>query len=150
MEIERASVIILVYDVNNFDIMKRMRIGWLPRIVKLNDKVPIILCGNKMDLRSSNSEGELESLLTPCCQEFKQVEMGIECTAKEYLGLHDIITCAQNAVLYPIAPLHDSLTKKLKPDFEKALQRIFRILDTDHDGYLSDEELTSFQRKVFG
>ena len=67
MEVERASVIILVYDVNNFDIIKRLRTFWLPRIVKLNEKVPVILCGNKMDLRSSNSEGELESLLTPCC-----------------------------------------------------------------------------------
>ena len=144
MEVERASVIILVYDVNNFDIIKRLRTFWLPRIVKLNEKVPVILCGNKMDLRSSNSEGELESLLTPCCQEFRQAEMGIECSAKQYLGLSDIINCAQNAVLYPIAPLHDSCSKMLKPDFEKALLRIFRILDTDNDGYLSDEELTNF------
>ncbi len=75
--------------------------------------------------------------------------MGIECSAKGYLGLSDIIYCAQNAVLYPIAPLHDSCTKMLRPDFEKALLRIFRILDTDNDGYLSDEELTDFQKKVF-
>ena len=61
LEIERANVIILVYDVNNFDIVKRLRTFWLPRIVKLNEKVVVILCGNKMDLRSSNSEGELES-----------------------------------------------------------------------------------------
>lgn len=97
-----------------------------------------------MDLRSSNSEGELESLLTPCFMEFRQVEMGIECSAKGYLGLSDIIQCAQNAVLYPISPLHDSMSKTLKPDFEKALLRIFRILDTDSDGYLNDEELTRF------
>jgi len=144
LEIEKANVIILVYDVNNFDIIKRLRTFWLPRIVKLNEKVPVILCGNKMDLRSSNSEGELESLLTPLCQEFRQAEMGIECSAKGYLGLSDIIYCAQNAVLYPIAPLHDSCTKTLRPDFEKALLRIFRILDADNDGYLSDEELTDF------
>ena len=81
--------------------------------------------------------------------EFRQAEMGIECSAKKYLGLSDLIRCAQDAILYPIAPLHDSMTKTLKPDFEKALQRIFRILDTDNDGYLNDEELTSFQRNVF-
>ena len=51
--------------------------------------------------------------------------------------------------MYPIAPLHDSMTKTLKPDFEKALLRIFRILDLDNDGYLNDEELTIFQQKVF-
>jgi predicted metal-dependent TIM-barrel fold hydrolase len=52
IEIEKANVIILVYDVNNFEILKRLRTYWLPRIVKINDKIPIILCGNKMDLRS--------------------------------------------------------------------------------------------------
>ena len=53
-------------------------------------------------------------------------------------------------MLYPIAPLRDSLSKTLKPGFEKALKRIFRILDKDNDGYLSDEELTDFQADVFG
>jgi GTPase SAR1 family protein len=36
------------------------------RIERENDKVPVILCGNKLDLRSYTAEdGELESLLTP-------------------------------------------------------------------------------------
>ena len=70
--------------------------------------------------------------------------MGIECSAKGYIGLIDIIACAQKAVLFPIAPLHDSLTKELKPEFKKALQRVFRILDCDNDGFLNDEELTKF------
>jgi len=48
-EIEKASVIILVYDVNNFDCIKRLRTVWFPRIVKLNEKVPVLLCGNKVD-----------------------------------------------------------------------------------------------------
>lgn len=52
-------------------------------------------------------------------------------------------------MLYPISPLHDSVSKTLRPDFEKALLRIFRILDSDNDGYLNDEELRSFQKKVF-
>jgi len=62
-EIEKAHVIILVYDVNNFDIIKKLRTYWLPRIVKINDKVPVIICGNKMDLRSATADGELESTL---------------------------------------------------------------------------------------
>lgn len=82
-----------------------------------------------MDLRSSNSEEQLESNLTSFYMEFKQVEMGIECSAKGYIGLIDILACAQKAVLFPIAPLHDSLSKSLKPCFERALLRIFRILD---------------------
>jgi mitochondrial Rho GTPase 1 len=88
-------VIILVYDVNNLDIIKRLRSYWLPKIEKVNEKVPVILCGNKLDLRSYTTEdGELESLLTPNFMEYKQVEMGIECSAKGYIGLIDIISCA--------------------------------------------------------
>ena len=95
IEIEKANVIILVYDVNNFEILKRLRTYWLPRIVKINDKIPIILCGNKMDLRSViPQDDELESLITPNFIEFKQVEMGIEFSAKSYIGLIDIISCA--------------------------------------------------------
>ena len=51
------------------------------------------MCGNKIDLRSSQQD-ELESLLTPNFIEFRQVEMGIECSAKGYIGLIDIISCA--------------------------------------------------------
>jgi mitochondrial Rho GTPase 1 len=70
--------------------------------------------------------------------------MGIECSAKGYIGLIDIISCAQKAVLFPIAPLHDSLTKTLKPEFERALLRIFRICDKDSDGFMTDDELKEF------
>ena len=41
------------------------------------------------------------------------------------------------------------MTKELKPEFKKALMRIFRILDIDNDGFLNDEELTKFQKDVF-
>ena len=42
------------------------------------------------------------------------------------------------------------MSKSFKPQFEKALKRIFRILDRDCDGYLNDEELVEFQAEVFG
>lgn len=38
-EIEKASVIVLVYDVNNVECIKRLRTFWIPRIIKMNDKV---------------------------------------------------------------------------------------------------------------
>lgn len=52
-------------------------------------------------------------------------------------------------MLYPIAPLFDSINKQLKPEYERALQRIFRICDKDQDGYLNDYELREFQTDVF-
>lgn len=83
-----------MYDLTNHDSIKNMRTIWLPRIVKINENVPIIIAGNKMDLRSTAAESEMESLLTPTFMDFKQVEMGIECSAKGYIGLIDIISCA--------------------------------------------------------
>jgi hypothetical protein len=41
--------------------------------------------------------------------------MGIECSAKVYINLIDVIASAQRTVLYPIAPLYDSIEKQLKP-----------------------------------
>lgn len=43
--------------------------------------------------------------------------------------------------MFPISPLFDSHKKELKPEYEKALLRIFRICDKDQDGYLNDYEL---------
>ena len=39
LEIEKANVIILVYDVNNIECIKRLKSFWIPRIIKINDKV---------------------------------------------------------------------------------------------------------------
>ncbi len=38
-EIEKAHVIILVYDVNNVECIRRLKTNWLPRIAKVNDRV---------------------------------------------------------------------------------------------------------------
>lgn len=65
------------------------------------------------------------------------------------MNLIDVIYCAQRAVLFPISPLFDSISKSLKPEYERALLRIFRICDKDQDGYLNDYELQEFQTLVF-
>lgn len=128
----------LVYNVNDPESIKRLRSQWIPRIQKLNDKIPIILVGNKLDLRAAQSENELESTMTHFFMDFKQVEMGIECSAKGFMNLIDVVFCAQRAVLFPVSPLFDSLEKKIKPDYERALTRIFRICDKNFDGFLDD------------
>jgi mitochondrial Rho GTPase 1 len=51
--------------------------------------------------------------------------------------------------LHPTAPLFDVTEQKLKPRAAEALKRIFRLVDVNNDGLLSDAELNTFQRKVF-
>ena len=110
----------------------------MPRISKINDKVPVIFVGNKVDLRSSNAENELYNLMNHLFEDFKQVQLGIECSPKIFLNLNTVVAAAQRTVLYPIPPLYDSIEKCLKPDYEKALLRIFRICDKDGDGIMDD------------
>lgn len=111
LQIERANVICLVYDVTSNESFKRLKNYWMPRIAKINDKVPVIFVGNKIDQRTSNADHELKNLLNNHFEQFKQVQMGIECSAKKYLNLVDVIASAQRTVLYPIAPLYDSIDK---------------------------------------
>mmetsp|Transcript_1349 Transcript_1349/g.1756 ORF Transcript_1349/g.1756 Transcript_1349/m.1756 type:complete len:239 (+) Transcript_1349:459-1175(+) len=122
----------------------------MPRIQKINDKVPVIFVGNKIDLRTTSAEHELTSLLNHHFEEFKQVQMGIECSAKAFIGLIDVIAAAQSSVLYPLTPLYDSIEKQLKPDYVKALLRIFRMRDSNSDGIMDDDDLKDLQRDVFG
>jgi mitochondrial Rho GTPase 1 len=72
-QIEKADVIILVYDVNNHDCKKRLKTHWMPRISKINDKVPVIFLGNKVDLRSSNADNGMTTMLNHTFPEYVQV-----------------------------------------------------------------------------
>jgi GTPase SAR1 family protein len=42
-ELDKAHVIILVYDVNNAECIRRLKTNWLPRIAKVNDRVSLLL-----------------------------------------------------------------------------------------------------------
>lgn len=43
----------------------------------------------------------------------------------------------------------DKENKELQVDFKTAILRIFRILDKDRDGWLSDNDLMAMQERVF-
>jgi GTPase SAR1 family protein len=38
-ELEKANVVVLVYDVNNIETIRRLKDQWIPRIVKVNEHV---------------------------------------------------------------------------------------------------------------
>ena len=151
IEIRKADVICIVYAVDSKDSSDRIAVFWLPYIRSLGRNVPVVLVGNKIDLRGNNIQNEmLEAQIMPIMGEFKEVETCVECSAKQPLNVSEVFYFAQKAVLYPTAPLYDSREHCLKASCIDALRRIFKLTDLDKNGIVNDEEIDNFQRKCFG
>ncbi|KIJ54421.1 hypothetical protein M422DRAFT_58414 [Sphaerobolus stellatus SS14] len=149
-EIRKAHVICVVYAIDNPNSFDRLPTYWLPYFRSLGVNVPVILVGNKIDLRGGHVTNQaLEEDILPIMNEFKEVETCVECSARMPLNVSEVFYFAQKAVLHPTAPLYDSREHVLKPACVKALQRIFKLCDTNKDGILDAAELNEFQRKCF-
>ncbi|KAF9067133.1 P-loop containing nucleoside triphosphate hydrolase protein [Rhodocollybia butyracea] len=149
-EIRKAHVICVVYSVDNPNSFDRIPAYWLPHFRQLGVNVPVILVGNKIDLRGGEVTNEaLEDEIIPIMNEFKEVETCVECSAKMPLNVSEVFYFAQKAVLHPTAPLYDSRDHVLKPGCVRALKRIFKLCDLNKDGILDAHELNEFQRKCF-
>ncbi|KAJ3608447.1 hypothetical protein NHX12_025494 [Muraenolepis orangiensis] len=148
-EIIKSNVVCVVYDVTKEETIEKIKTKWIPLVngnAEKGKKVPIILVGNKSDLRSKSS---METIL-PIMNEFLEIETCVECSAKNLKNISELFYYAQKAVLHPTAPLYDPEVKQLKPQCVSALSRIFYISDGDNDQILSDVELNSFQKACFG
>ncbi|VDO01113.1 unnamed protein product [Rodentolepis nana] len=149
-EIRLASVVCLVYALDDDNFLHHITSKWLPLIrscyTENEQRVPVVLVGNKLDLVSTS---KMEVVL-PLMENFPEIETCIECSAKSLRNLGETFWFAQKAVLYPTSPLYNAEIKELTPECVCALSRIFRICDVDNDGYLSDKELEAFQERCFG
>ncbi|KAJ0060144.1 hypothetical protein NL108_003988 [Boleophthalmus pectinirostris] len=148
-EIVKANVVCVVYDVTNEDTIEKIRTKWIPLVngnAEKGNKIPIILVGNKSDLRCGSS---METIL-PIMNQFSEIETCVECSAKNLKNISELFYYAQKAVLHPTAPLYDPEDKQLKPLCVRALSRVFYISDQDNDRILSDAELNCFQKSCFG
>ncbi|XP_036802373.1 mitochondrial Rho GTPase 2 [Oncorhynchus mykiss] len=148
-EIIKANVVCVVYDVTQEETIDKIRTKWIPLVngeAEKGNKVPIILVGNKSDLRSGSS---METIL-PIMNQFSEIETCVECSAKNLKNISELFYYAQKAVLHPTAPLYDPEDKQLKSMCVRALSRVFSISDQDHDRILSDTELNCFQKSCFG
>ncbi|XP_040085610.1 mitochondrial Rho GTPase 2 isoform X2 [Oryx dammah] len=148
-EIDKADVVCVVYDVSEEATVEKIRTKWIPLVngdTKRGPRVPIILVGNKSDLRPG---GSMEAVL-PIMSQFPEIETCVECSAKNLKNISELFYYAQKAVLHPTAPLYDPEAKQLRPTCAQALTRIFRLSDQDMDQALSDQELNAFQMSCFG
>jgi Ras family protein T1 len=82
-------------------------------------------------------------------QRFRFIRQCIKCSAKNLLRVDEVFLKAQQAVLYPFTPLYDLDVGRLSKECKRALTRIFRMYDRDHDGLLSHSELDRFQHETF-
>ncbi|XP_004705837.1 mitochondrial Rho GTPase 2 [Echinops telfairi] len=148
-EIHKANVVCVVYDVSEETTIEKIRTKWIPLVngkAEQEPRIPIILVGNKSDLRPG---GSMEAVL-PIMSQFPEIETCVECSAKNLRNISELFYYAQKAVLHPTAPLYDPVVKQLRPACAQALTRIFRLWDQDLDQSLSDEQLNAFQKACFG
>ncbi len=152
-ELVKADVVVLVYGVNNEDSQKRVSTYWLKKFRDQGIKVPIILVGNKIDTRGGISDpaaaAKMEAFIKPIMDDYREVDVCIECSAKTVSNISEVFYFAQKAVLHPTGPLYDVDSHSLKPRTIAALRRIFKLCDKDRDGGLNDKELNDFQYTCF-
>ncbi|KAI8320016.1 mitochondrial Rho GTPase [Martensiomyces pterosporus] len=151
-ELRKANVVCIVYAVDDRSSFQRVHEHWLSMLRLQGINLPVILVGNKVDMRDEdNGHGNtvLEEEVVPIMNEYREIEICVECSAKALLNVSELFYFAQKAVLHPTRPLYDARDHMMKPRCTEALVRIFRLCDMDGDGILNDNELNEFQRKCF-
>ncbi|CAF0742749.1 unnamed protein product [Brachionus calyciflorus] len=162
-EIEKASVICLVYSIENETSKEKLISYWMPKIQEIEDsllsqsfteqipsKRPIVLVGNKTDTNLDRNNPTQDSLITQLIRSNSQIETCIMCSAKTLKNVPEVFYYAQKSVLYPTSPVYDVDRKQLTQLAIKCFTRIFKLCDMDNDGRLNDNELNEFQLKCFG
>ncbi|KAK9695169.1 Ras family [Popillia japonica] len=146
-QIKHASVICVVYAVDDDDSIDRISSYWLPliRLSHPDNSCPVVLVGNKIDLVDESTIDGVYSIM----EEFSEIETCIECSAKTLKNISEMFYYAQKAVLHPTGPIYSVENADLTDACKKALIRIFKICDIDCDGLLSDAELNNFQSRCF-
>ncbi|XP_050313613.1 mitochondrial Rho GTPase isoform X1 [Anthonomus grandis grandis] len=146
-QIRKASVVVIVYAVDNDESIKRITSYWMPLVRKNHPdcECPVILVGNKIDLLEFSTIDFIYDIM----EEHTEIESCIECSAKTLKNISEVFYYAQKAVLHPTSPIYTLETGGLTEGCRIALTRIFKICDIDCDGLLNDMELNNFQKRCF-
>ncbi|KAM0071668.1 putative small GTPase, EF-hand domain pair, EF hand associated, type-1, EF hand associated, type-2 [Helianthus debilis subsp. tardiflorus] len=148
-ELQLADAVVLTYACDQPETLVNLQNYWLPEIRRLKVNIPVIVVGCMLDLRDEHFPINLEQMMGPIMQQFKEIETCIECSAANLVEVAEVFYYAQKAVLHPTAPLFDQESQTLKPRCIRALKRIFILSDHDKDSALNDNELNQFQVKCF-
>lgn len=154
-----TDVIIMVYAVDEPQTFESVGNLWLPKIENYAEahapggRVPVVLVGAKAD-KDERNEGRNEAfvdMMQPLLVDFNCVELAMECSAKTLIkSVIEVFHHATRVVDYPIPPIVDVRSQQPTVALRRALRRIFRLFDRNHDSYLSLSELALFQEVCFG
>ena len=90
-QLKTADAICLVHAVDNPDSFERLSEFWLPYIQSNAPLTPIVLVGNKIDLRpESESADVVNQQIIPLMNQYKEIETCIESSAKEILNVAEV------------------------------------------------------------
>ncbi|XP_069343253.1 mitochondrial Rho GTPase 2 isoform X6 [Eulemur rufifrons] len=127
------------------DEIHKIRTKWIPLVnggTEKGPRVPIILVGNKSDLRPGSS---VEAVL-PIMNQFPEIETCVECSAKNLRNISELFYYAQKAVLHPTAPLYDPEAKQKAcfghPLAPQALEDVKMVVRKNVAGGVRDDRLT--------
>ncbi|XP_030624278.1 mitochondrial Rho GTPase 2 isoform X7 [Chanos chanos] len=123
----------------------KIKTKWIPLVnggAEKGSKIPIILVGNKSDLRSGSS---METIL-PIMNQFSEIETCVECSAKNLKNISELFYYAQKAVLHPTAPLYDPENKQKlcfgNPLAPQALEDVKTVVWKNTSNGVQDNGLT--------
>ena len=104
-----------------------------------------LLSDAESDAREKEEVAKVRQILC----DFPFVHAYQRCSAKTLENVDNVFYLAEQAVTFPLAPLFDCDVGDFTPACKRAFERIFRIVDLDQDGLLSDQELETLQIKCF-
>jgi Ras family protein A len=100
-----AHVIVICYSIDSIDSLENVEEKWYPEVKSFCPNLPILLIGNKTDLRNSQNMNDDRSPRLVTTQEGKRVadKIGayahLECSAKYNDGVHIVFEHAVRAAL---------------------------------------------------
>mgnify|MGYP003421353287 FL=1 len=75
--------------------------------------------------------------------------MGIEVSLKDSGTTEELLSIIVKMAIYPLRVLMNYMNKGLTPNFQSAISRIFRVLDSDFRSCIQLEDIREMERKVF-
>ncbi|KNB42542.1 mitochondrial Rho GTPase 1-like protein [Blastocystis sp. subtype 4] len=113
--VELADVVVVFVVANDSEMQDRFFSFWNPLLRKIVPNVslkstPVIIVANKCDLVPDDMKDDLHNFFGRTMTANSNVEVCLECSAKNQYNLDKILFYAEKAIIYPIAPLLDRST----------------------------------------